>query len=171
MPRTLKVYAAPLGFFESVVAAPSKAAALRAWGVHQDLFASGEAKLATDPAAVKAATADPGVPLKRAIGGNGRFERDPDLPHAPAAEPGKRGARPKPKPDRAALDAAEARLKEIEDEQADGEAEFERRREALEAEAAAAVEGWTAAREKADADVERKRRAFVRAGGSPEGRR
>jgi hypothetical protein len=171
MPRALKVYVAPLGFFESVVAAPSKAAALRAWGVRQDLFTSGEAKLATDPAAVKAATAHPGVPLKRAIGGKGDFEADPDPPQAPAGKQGGRRAPAKPKPDRAALDAAEARLKEVKDEQASGEDEFERRREALEAEAAAARKGWQAKREQAEADVERERRAFVRAGGRPEGRR
>jgi hypothetical protein len=167
MPRALKVFIAPLGFFESVVAAPSKAAALRAWGVRQDLFASGEARLTTDQAAVKAATAHPGVPLKRPVGGDGAFELDPQLPRAPAAKQGGRGARAKPKPDRARLDAAEARLLQAEDSRADGEAELRQRREALEAETAQAERRWAAAREQAEADVQRERRAFVRAGGRP----
>ena len=53
--RKLKVFQAQLGFFDSVVAAPSKAAALRAWGTHQDLFASGDARIVTDKAAAAAA--------------------------------------------------------------------------------------------------------------------
>jgi hypothetical protein len=163
MPRPLKVYVAPLGFFESVVAAPSKAAALRAWGVHQDLFASGEAEVTTDQAAVKAATAHPGVPLKRPVGGKGDFELDPRLPDTPAGK--RRAVKAKPKPDRAALDAAEARLKKVEDDQAAGQADFERRREALEAEAGAARKRWDAERERAEADVERRQRAFDRASG------
>ena len=163
MPRALKVYAAPLGFFESVVAAPSQAAALRAWGVHQDLFASGDAKVTTDQAAVKAATAHPGVPLKRPVGVKGGFALDPDLPDAP--EP--KRSRARAKPDRARLDAAEARLRDIEDEQARGEAELEERRQALEAEAAAAHKRWAGVRKQAEADVERQRRAFSRAGGRP----
>jgi len=166
MPRALKVYAAPLGFFESVVAAPSKAAALRAWGVRQDLFANGDAKLTEDPAAVKAATAHPGVPLKRPVGGKDAFELDPVLPHAPPAKAGGRAkARAKPKPDRARLDAAEARLRQIEDVRRQGEAEFDARLKALESEADAARERWNAEREQAEAEVERERRAFARAGG------
>ena len=34
----LKVSQAQFGFFDTVVAAPSQAAALRAWGVNQNLF-------------------------------------------------------------------------------------------------------------------------------------
>jgi len=37
--RKLKVFQAQLGFYDTVVAVPGRAAALRAWGVHQDLFA------------------------------------------------------------------------------------------------------------------------------------
>ena len=51
--RKLKVFQAQFGFYDTVVAAPSRAAALRAWGTHQNLFASGEAKVATDEAATR----------------------------------------------------------------------------------------------------------------------
>ena len=165
MPRALKVYAAPLGFFESVVAAPSKAAALRAWGVHQDLFASGDAKVTTDAEAVEAALAHPGAPLRRAVGDKGPFKFAPDLPAPPA--PPRRAASAARRPDRSRLDAAEARLEHAEEAQARGEAEFFRRREALEAEEAAARKRWAADGKRAQADVHRERRAFVRAGGHP----
>ncbi len=48
----LKVFAARLGFFETLVAAPSRKAALQAWGAHQDLFKDGTAAATADPAAV-----------------------------------------------------------------------------------------------------------------------
>jgi hypothetical protein len=66
--RKLKVFQAQFGFYDTVVAAPSQAAALRAWGTRQNLFASGDAKVVTDEAAVAAATAQPETPLRRAIG-------------------------------------------------------------------------------------------------------
>ena len=68
--RKLKVFQAQFGFYDTVVAAPSQAAALRAWGMHQNLFASGEATVTTDEAAVAAAIAHPETPLRRAVGSN-----------------------------------------------------------------------------------------------------
>jgi hypothetical protein len=60
--RKLKVFQAQFGFYDTVVAAPSRAAALHAWGSRQDLFANGQAKVTTDEAAVAAAPTIP-VPL------------------------------------------------------------------------------------------------------------
>lgn len=60
--RKLKVFQAQFGFYDTVVAAPSQAAALRAWGTHQDLFASGAATVTTDEAAIAAALAHPETP-------------------------------------------------------------------------------------------------------------
>jgi hypothetical protein len=37
-----KVFQAQFGFYDTVVAAPSQVAALRAWGIHQNLFAGGQ---------------------------------------------------------------------------------------------------------------------------------
>src|SRR5579875_1747170 len=110
MARRLKVYSARLGFFESVVAAPNQDAALEAWGVHQDLFANGEAKVAEDEAS-QAALKHPGVPLKRAAGSDAPFSLEAKPPKAPAGA----GKAEKPPPDRGRLDAAEARLARIED--------------------------------------------------------
>jgi len=36
--RKLKVFQAQFGFFDTVVAAPSRAAALRAWGARQKIY-------------------------------------------------------------------------------------------------------------------------------------
>jgi hypothetical protein len=166
MPRALKVYFARLGFFESVVAAPSQAAALRAWGVHQDLFATGDAEPTDDAKAERAAQAHPGRPLKRAVGSHGDFALDaapPDV--AGRGRGGDGGGRARPPPDRSRLDAAEASLDRVEEEQARGEAEFFRRREALEEEEASARKRWAAACKEAQADVQRERRAFAKAGG------
>src|SRR5438045_1623573 len=69
----LKVFEAQFGFYDTVVAAPSQAAALRAWGTHQNLFASGDARLTTDEGAVRAALAHPEIPLRRALGSNDPF--------------------------------------------------------------------------------------------------
>jgi hypothetical protein len=165
MPRRLKVYFAQLGFYESVVAAPSQAEALKAWGVHQDLIASGEAKVVTAPQA-RAALSHPGVPLRRAIGGDGKFSLDPAPPKAPGKtrKVASKSA-PKVELDRAALDDAEARLGHLEDTQARGEADFYRRHEALAAEETAARREWSQARKAAQRDLQRARRAYVKSGG------
>ena len=47
MPRTMKVYQAQIGFYDLIVAAPSQAAALRAWGIHLNMFADGSARART----------------------------------------------------------------------------------------------------------------------------
>src|SRR3954465_14317900 len=87
--RKLKVFQAQFGFFDTVLAAPSQAAALRAWGTHRNLFATGHAKVATDEAAIAAALEHPGTLLRRAVGSNEPFAlvptslpQIPDLPKA-----------------------------------------------------------------------------------------
>jgi hypothetical protein len=163
MLRASKVYRTRLGFFETVVAAPNQTAALKAWGVHQDLFENGEADVTTDADAVRAAQAHPGEPLKRAVGSRDAFALDA----APPKPPGRaERERDEPaKPDRSKLDAAEARLQRIEDEQARGEAGFFDRRETLEAEAEAARKRWAADAKAARAEVQRARRDFAKSGG------
>ena len=51
MARTprLKVYRMPIGFHDAYVAAPSRKAALAAWGSDADLFARGVAEQVDDP--------------------------------------------------------------------------------------------------------------------------
>jgi hypothetical protein len=76
----LKVFQATLGFHGSVVATTSRHRTLEAWGVRQDLFAEGMASEAEDTAAIKAALAQPGVPLLRAIGDTGDFKAEAGSP-------------------------------------------------------------------------------------------
>lgn len=59
MPR-LKVFATTSGIHDHVVAAPSRPAALKAWGAKTDLFSMGVAKQVSDPRIVKKALASPG---------------------------------------------------------------------------------------------------------------
>ena len=47
--RKLKVFQAQFGCYDTVVAAAGQAAALRAWGTRQNLFASGGANLISNP--------------------------------------------------------------------------------------------------------------------------
>jgi hypothetical protein len=92
--RKLKVFQAQIGFYDTVVAAPSRAAALRAWGTRQDLFASGEARETADPAAIAAATAQPETPRRRAVGSTDPLALEPtSLPKVPDA-PKKAAAKP-----------------------------------------------------------------------------
>ena len=62
-----EVFQAQFGFYDTVVASASQAAALRAWGTHQNLFASREATIATDETAIEAALRYPETPLRRAV--------------------------------------------------------------------------------------------------------
>src|ERR1700748_1784461 len=95
--RKLKVFQAQFGFYDTVVAAPSQAPALRAWGTRQNLFASGEARPVIDPKTVEAATAQPETVLKRPVGSKDAFVADPsglpdvpDPPKAPKTSPAKK---------------------------------------------------------------------------------
>lgn len=98
MPR-LKVYSAPMGFHEAIVAAPSQKAALQAWGVPRDLFADGGAAVTDDPDAVAAALKQPGVVLRRPLGG-GPIEDARAPPHALPKVPDLPRPKPKPQPER-----------------------------------------------------------------------
>jgi hypothetical protein len=171
--RRLKVFQAQFGFYDSVVAAPSQAAALSAWGTRQNLFAEGQAKLAEDTAAIAAALDQPGTPLRRAAGSDQPFSLQPGLPDVPAEPRAKRPARAKPAkarpskppPDRGALDAAEARLKRVNDRRVAEEADFGRRREALEAEDERSRAAWSKARAEAERAVDKAHAAYRKAGG------
>jgi hypothetical protein len=72
--RQLKVFHAHLGFYDTVVAAPSQKAALEAWGAGASEFAKGFARLATDPTAIRQALAEPGKVLRRPFGTKGEYK-------------------------------------------------------------------------------------------------
>ena len=181
--RKLKVFQAQLGFYDTVVAAPSRPAALRAWGVHQDLFAGGQARPAEDEAAIAAALEHPEVPLRRAVGSTDAFAVDavslpevPDAPKTATAEPAaKAKARPapepepepEPEPDRTALDAAEAALKTLDAAREREEADLDRQQGELDAARDRAQSAYVASRKTASAAVVDARKAYRKAGGTP----
>jgi hypothetical protein len=173
MPRRLKVFEARLGFYDIVVAAPSQAAALRAWGIHQNLFADGEARVCEDAKAIKAALAHAETPLRRPAGSSKAFGLEPGLPHVPKAPrpAAKRGAKSppsaksNPKPDRSALDAAEAALRKLDSERKNQEAELKRRREELDAAREAALAAYHEDRKAAASAVVQARKAYRKSGG------
>lgn len=119
MARALKVFRTPIGFHDAYVAAPSRKAALEAWGAAKDLFASGSAELVTDPELIKVPLAAPGKVIK--------VSRGDAADHLRAAGKGKAGEKgkisrpaphgtqvPKPRPSRKELDFAETALAEFE---------------------------------------------------------
>lgn len=112
----LKVFTTPIGFHDAYVAAPSRAAALCAWGSERDLFARGLAHEVTDPALTRDPLAQPGTVIRRSRGsaaeqfaalseaeGPARSKRRHGDAPAPAAPP-------PPRPSRNALDQAKAAL-------------------------------------------------------------
>ena len=162
--RKLKVFQAPFGFYESVLAVPSKDAALRSWGTRQDLFAEGFAKPATDEDAIKAALAHPGTPLVRAVGSHDPFRvKARGLPKLPS-EP-KRPTRERPRPDRGRLDAAEAALRRLEDAFHRQDADIASRLEALKRERETLRRTFHEQRAAARADVTVARAAYRKASG------
>jgi len=173
--RRLKVFQAVFGFHESVVAAPSQAAALHAWGAHQNLFADGAATRVTEAEVVAAAQSHPLTPLRRAVGSKGPFglEAPPpplDLAPLPAGPPkSDRRAKPAPSrpapplPDRSAFAAAEAALEQLEAAQTREQQDIRRRRDALDAAEAGARVRWAKDRAAARKAVKRERHAYLKA--------
>jgi hypothetical protein len=161
--RRLKVFQAPFGFYDTIVAAPSRAAALRAWGTQQNQFAT--------------ALRHPEVVLKRAVGSKDAFAVEAtSLPDVPEARPKAVRAKPAPQPvkavkavkpvDRRALDAAEALVRKVDQDRKAEEARFREREAALEAQRTAAQEAYVVERKAATAALVKAREAFRRAGGS-----
>ena len=166
----LKVFQAQLGFFETVVAAPSQAAALRAWDVHQNLFADGQARAIDDPQATEAALAHPGVPLKRALGSKDPFALEavslPQVPDAPKRTKAKAAAPPRPPADRSALDAAEEALRALDADRRAEEASFRQRQDALDADRKAAQAAYVERHDAVSRALVDARAAYRRAGGT-----
>jgi len=126
----LKVFVTSDGLTDYVVAVSSRAKALAAWGVRQDVFKEGAAHETDDPALVKAALAQPGEVLRRPAGTRGDLAK---LKPAKRAEPkGPTKAQLKKVADLqvklAELDAAHERaVSEIDE----ARAELDRRRQTL----------------------------------------
>ena len=109
----LKVYRTPIGFHDAYVAAPSQKAALEAWGSDANLFARGVAEVVTDPALTAEPLARPGEVVKR-LRGSAEEQLAAAAPVPRTSKPG-RAKRPRPaRPDRGAVEAAEAALADAE---------------------------------------------------------
>lgn len=133
--KRLKVYVTRIGLYEWAVAAPNQKAALKAWDVRENLFASGAARESHDVAAIEVALRSPGAPVK--------------VPAPKATLPAAgnvvqlegRRAKPAPAPvtasrkrDRSKLDAAEEALVAYRKQAKKRLAEIDRRRRLLESE-------------------------------------
>ncbi|NIJ06872.1 hypothetical protein FHS31_000454 [Sphingomonas vulcanisoli] len=114
--KKLKVYRTAIGFHDAYVAAPSKKAALAAWGTTKDLFARHAAELVEDAALTAEPLAHPGEVIKRARGT--AAEQLAALPDK--AQPRKTSPKPvparkaSPRPSRANVDRAEQALADAE---------------------------------------------------------
>ena len=118
MPRApkLKVFCAPMGFYDALVAAPSQKAALKAWGTTTDLFAAGRASVVEDPELQGLALAKPGEVVKHSRGDEAAIIREIEE-HEPAEKKQPRkGGKPagqrerRAPPDRSKLEQAERAL-------------------------------------------------------------
>lgn len=114
MPRKLKVFRTAIGFEDAYVAAPSRKAALDAWGADADLFARGVAEEVTDVTLMKAPIAKPGEVIRVSRGDLAQHlkalpkkaaRKAVRTPANPASV-----AKPKPPPKRDKVDAAEKAL-------------------------------------------------------------
>lgn len=166
MARKLKVFRTAAGFHDAYVAAPSRKAALAAWGSDADLFARGVAEEVTDPALTEEPLARPGEVVKRSRGSAAEqfAALPPDPPKAKAkagaklkSSAGRAGAPAKPKPSRDALEVAEAALAQAEarhraaqDELAERQAALDREKRALAAEWRRERDGLEEARAEAE---------------------
>lgn len=135
MPRKLKVFRTPIGFHDAYVAAPSRKAALEAWGAGANLFARGTAEEVTDPALTAEPLRHPGEVI--------RVSRGDLKALAPRKQPAARSrskkpaapeprAKRKPPPRRDKVDRAEAALDAARAKQAKERAALEKQIDALE---------------------------------------
>jgi hypothetical protein len=137
MARALKVFRTAIGFDDAYVAAPSRKAALAAWGADADLFARGVAEEVTDAKLTKAALAKPGEVVRVSRGD--LAEHLKALPKRakrkaePAPEKPRPTAKPKPPPKRDKVEAVEKALADLVARQSAETAELERQLAALKA--------------------------------------
>lgn len=121
MPRKLKVFRTTTGFHDAYVAAPSRKAALEAWGADANLFARGVAEQVTDPKLMAGPLERPGEVIKvsrgdlaaqlKALGPRKKSKAKATTEEPEEQPPKPRKAKSKPPPKRDKVDAAEAALK------------------------------------------------------------
>lgn len=138
MARKLKVFRTAAGFHDAYVAAPSRKAALQAWGTTADLFARGAAEEVTDSALMAEPLKRPGEVIMKSRGGLAdQLKALGPRKKASAKAAGARGQKPaarkraKP-PSRNALDKAEATLEAADTRHAADLRKLESERDAIE---------------------------------------
>lgn len=155
MAPRLKVFVTSDGLTDYIVATSSKAKALAAWGVHQDLFKTGAARETDDPAVVEAALAQPGDVLRRPAGSREALAKL-KLPKSP---------KPKKGPSPAALKRVadlESRLASLKETHEAACAEIARAREELNAREALEARNYAGQRDRLEADLAKARKALGR---------
>jgi hypothetical protein len=184
----LKVYMTRIGVRDWLVAASSQKEALKAWDIDRNLFASGDARVTSDPTHVQIAMRNPGIPVaapgrvvapeeksnvvqftgKRvAREVKGEVDEKP-VKHEKAGKRAKSKkdnsaqlSLPIPKKvDRSKLEAAERELKEFEREATRDKAEIEKRKRAIDLELEAFDAESERKRERLEKRVKREREAL-----------
>jgi hypothetical protein len=117
--QKLKVFRTPIGFHDAYVAAPSRKAALEAWGADSNIFAQGIAEEVIDPTLMEEPLAEPGKVIRRvrASAEEHFAELERRAPKKKVARKEKDGGnvvelkpKSKPKPSRDEVDAADEAL-------------------------------------------------------------
>jgi len=163
VPRKLKVFRTSTGFHDAYVAAPSRKAALEAWGADADLFARGVAEQVTDPKLMAKPLERPGEVIKvsrgdlaaqlKALGQRKpRAKKDSRKNVSPEPERAK-AAKPKPPPKRDRVEAAESALAEARNRHECEAKELEARRDQIDRQ----LEALRTKQAKERARLERKR--------------
>jgi hypothetical protein len=152
MAPRLKVFVTSDGLTDYIVAVSSKAKALAAWGMRQDVFKEGTARETDDPALVKAALARPGEVLRRPAGTRGELAK-----LKPAKAPAPAGPTPAQRKRVAELERELARF-DVASQRAT--AKLERERLALDRKATELQASHAAARAKLEAALSAARRAL-----------
>ncbi|WP_277978577.1 hypothetical protein [Sphingomonas phyllosphaerae] len=184
MARKLKVFRTPAGFHDAYVAAPSRKAALAAWGADADLFARGVAEEVTDAALMEEPLAHPGEVVRRSRGSaaeqlaalppdrpkRARATAEEEAPRRTTAARAKAATKPPaPRPSRAELEAAEAALEQEDARRRDEDTALAKRQAALDRERREA--GRRHERERARLDAARARAAVAYAAAVEQWRR
>ena len=127
--QKLKVFRTPIGFHDAYVAAPSRKAALEAWGADSNIFAQGIAEEVTNPKLMEEPLADPGKVIRRVRGSADEHfaeleRRAPKRTKAVREEEDgenvvelKPKPKPRPKPSREEVDAADEALEKAQKKQ------------------------------------------------------
>jgi hypothetical protein len=147
MPRKLKVFRTSTGFHDAYVAAPSRKAALEAWGADADLFARGVAEQVTDKKLMTGPLERPGEVIKvsrgdlseqlKALGPRKtKAKTKTEEPEEKIEQP-RKPARAKPPPKRDKVDVAEATLKQARKRHSAEAKKLEAERDAIESKLAA----------------------------------